>query len=59
MHECVSVRLSHCVRVGQSSISTVTKNQETTPSATNVATSIKFPSTKGHHIEPITSESLS
>lgn len=45
--------------VGQSNISTVTWSQETAPSATNVATSIKFPPTKGHHSEPITSESLS
>ena len=51
--------LSLCVRVGQSSISTVTEIQETAPSATNVATSIKFPPTKGHHREPITSKSLS
>lgn len=51
--------MSVCVCVGQSNISTVTEIQETAPSATNVATSIKFPPSKGHHREPITSESLS
>lgn len=56
---CVRGRVCACVCVGQSNISTVTEIQETAPSATNVATSIKFPPTKGHHREPITSESLS
>lgn len=58
---CVRMCVRACVRmcVRQSNISTVTEIQETAPSATNVATSIKFPPTKGHHREPITSESLS
>ncbi len=59
MHRGVCVFDRVCACVGQSNISTVTEIQETAPSATNVATSIKFPPTKGHHREPITSESLS
>lgn len=37
----------------------MTEGQETAASATNVATSIKFPPTKGHYRKPITSVSLS